>query len=1180
VSITGGWQNIGNGIEIRFRATQGHALTDRWQLLARPNTGTERFHSLEDFVIANPSQNPFNFELDRAGTHLLSTVNFSQSIDNGVVGFNPSLAFNQTRLFHMTWAENLLPVRKGPFAPAPAAPLRMFLMAECVPHDGPLIGNTPANNNNLSFRELLFARFNFLDGLGNNAAPSFYEVDGLGTVSNESLIVELTSDSVSFKVERLELELTMELTNNTTETKRFKNVGGVWQFVGGNPAWAAGNNPTTGASAVAATNEQYQVRLKIDFNLSNTYNRLTIKSFIHSDLQPTVVLEEAETVIPIYAQNLLPNQRYTGGAVADLSPKSHFFTELSKIVQTPAEAYGPVDGDKANKFRVTSLFKRQGANDPKAYAPVDAYVVMQRDPANTQVVNLVLKPFRQPMLGFTPIKYFIYRGIKLTEYLKGTSAADEKLVRDLAGSNPFVTRQWNSHTAFNGAVPFESKAFGYDPDNQVAGDLIDDVYFRQDPSFQLPQAQKGELIGEFFTNAGADTFGFEIILEEGTFQPDLAYVRKISHEIDVTGMLSGTPVQQFAIRQKREEILNYLDPAAFYGLHRSDKGQIKAFDGGVESSYNTDDIYVNIFQKIETANILYVDIRNENGQSYNFYTKYDDGSGNALGIGLTSGSINNQDYATDSWPLIIQPRVSAANANVFDEVFVQLQKDYNKKPILYIEHGRPTSAVTKGRFIADAELGAAAAQTDAIGFRFPNHDLGGGNKIGTAWLLKLHYGIQIDATNSPFPNEVPPTEDYKDNLFGPLSLKLNWKGTFNFSWHAAQDKKFIDASSLGFSQVVNRGLAIEDKAPTTDRILFYANAKDPFVNNNTAFVPYKGLTGGVSKRDNFFEENLLIDGYRLNYDLFQDGGAEIKSLSLAPSSIYPRPLEAMLMLGLGKDEYNALVALAGLDASYPRNVQFEELAGSPFTVNGKTYRKFKVGVRGLNNSGLHHTAFPATDIHVYSIDDLFFFSKKFSDNQPLPTAYIRNYEEALGAEMRVPRNFIIQAVNVATKTITIQGKDLRYEIIPGDQVVIRTSSNNDGNYDVTAVNWTGSDTEIVVNQAIASAADTLGDLHEVEKPYEDFFIAKDIKGALAGTQKMSDIVTAFNTAVDNATNDAAGLIALTNAVNTHAPLIWNRARELCNDNSFDYADDRILYWARIKMLVKLKGHDQVLKSLT
>ncbi|MCP5104826.1 MAG: hypothetical protein GY950_15680 [bacterium] len=966
----------------------------------------------------------------------------------------------------------------------------------------------------------------------------------------------------------------------TTESKVFKFTGGTWQFSGGNPAWATGSAPVTGTSAAAATGDQYHVRISIDLKLTHLHARVKVRPNIYSAIQPAIVLAGAYLQVPIYQKSLLPSQRFTGGGKADLAPKSHFFTDHGNIVQTAAEAYGPVSVDKTNRFRTTALFKRQGGTEPKAYAVVNGFVVIQRDPGNNTVVNLVLKPFQQPMAGFTPVKYFIYRGITLTDFLKGINNTDEKLIRDAAGSSAFISRLWPMHTAQNGAEPFESKALGYDPDNQDpnGADLLDDLFFRQDSNIQFPIATKGEHIGNFFTSGGTGTFGFEIVLEEGEFQPDLAYVRKVSHEISVAGMPAGTDAEKFAVRLKREEILNFMDPAAFYGLHRSDKGIITVDDGaGAKTNLPSEQMYENVIDKFNTKNTLYIDIRNENGQSYNFYGKYDDGNGNAFGIGHSIAVITDQAYASDSWPLIIIP---ATIPNIFYQIFIRLRKDYNKKPILYIEHGRPTTLTTKGRFIAGNHLGTDPNLTNSIGFRMPNHDPGDGNRIGTAWLLKLHYGLQIDAGNTPFPIEVPPTENYKDNLFGPLSLKLNWTGAFKFSWYSAQDKKFIDAGNLGFSHIVNRGLAIEDETQD-DRVLFYAAGKDIFNNTNTAFVPYKGMTGGVSKRNSFFEEALLFEGYRLEYDLFEDNGAEIKSLALAPAAINPRPTEGMLMLGLTKDEYTTLKGLPGLNAVYPRNVQLEELAGSPFTVNGKTYRKYKAGVRGLNNDGNHHTAFPVEDIHVYSVDRFFFFSKDFSDAQALPTSYTRNYEESFGAVKRISPKYRIKYIWVAAKTIGIQGKDLRYEIVPGDKVVIKNAADidNNGTYSVTAVNWTGSDSEIVVDEGISSNTGKLGDLHEVEKPYEDFFIAKDIRPDLNGIQPMPTIVQQFISAVDAAADNAAGLTALTNAVNTFGLEIWNRAREICFNNTFEYADDRILYWARIKMLAALKGHAQVLKSI-
>ena len=1196
VAITGNWQNIGNGIEIRFRNLAGHAGTDRWELLARPNTNNDRFHSLEDFVVANPTVNPFSFQLNRAGTHLLGTINFSQSIDSGVGGFNPSLAHNQTRLFTTLWGENRLPLRKGAFAPKPASPLRMFLMAECVPHDGPTTGETPATNNNLSYREVLFAHFEFRNSSGTGEFQNFIEVDSFGTVLNETMNVDFISDSVTFTTENLEIELKMEFENGTSETKIFKYTGGSWQFSGGNPTWATIDPPKIGTSATLATNEQYQVRFAVKIKADRNQTAITVKPKIFSGFSiynavPLVgsnpLLASGEKRVPVYEQAELPSGRYGEVTPADLAPKSHFFTRHDLITQVAAKAYGPVSGNEANQYRVTTLLN--AASEPQAYAVVDGIVMVQRDPGNNLVVNLILKPFKQAMLGFTPVRYFIYRGIKLDNILRGTNATDEKLVRNQAGASAWIDSLWNLHTAQNGAVPFESKALGYDPVNQNGADLLDSFFYRSDPDFQLPFVSRGAHLGNFLHSNGGNSydFGFEVVLEEGEFQLDLDYVRKTAHLVDVSGLPSGTAAEKFDLRLKREEILRYIDPAAFFGMHNSDKGWLMVDDGaGNKTKLTGGDIFHHVTQKFQTKNALYIDVRNENGLSYNFYGKYDDGTAShfALGVGATA-VVADQKYETHSWPILIQNRPSAAIANDYNEVHLRFRKDYNKKPILYLEHGRPLGTTTKGKFIADADLYPAGAVTNVLGFRYPNHDLGGGNKEGNPWLLKMHYGLRIDATN-PSHNEVPKTEKYLDNFFGPLSLNpnLKWAGSYDFSWLTAQDKKFIDGLALGFEHVADRGVAIEDAGPGLGRVLFYGTAKEVFSNTNVAFVPTNGMTGGVSKKGSFFQEAQLFGGYNLFFDTLDIAGTKITTLKLQESALAGRPLDGMMVLGISKAEYNTLKGLAGFETQYPGTVYLEADAGNPLNSGGKSYDKYKIGVRGMDQDGKAKTAFPASDIFVYSVDNgLFFFSDAFSADEPLPSVYLRNYEEGVGAQKRIPRNFPVKSVNQASKQFLIDGIDLTKEIFIDDKITIKNSGNgkqNDGDYTVTAVTFNGTETVVTVSQAIPGNPATKGELHEMEQPYEDFFIKKDTTvAALGGVAQMKTLVDNFVAAVTAAPNSTAGLANLEAAVNLHAPEILDRARKLCANAASDYADDRILYWARIKMLVALKSHPFLLQSL-
>jgi hypothetical protein len=113
---------------------------------------------------------------------------------------------------------------------------------------------------------------------------------------------------------------------------------------------------------------------------------------------------------------------------------------------------------------------------------------------------------------------------------------------------------------------------------------------------------------------------------------------------------------------------------------------------------------------------------------------------------------------------------------------------------------------------------------------------------------------------------------------------------------------------------------------------------------------------------------------------------------------------------------------------------------------------------------------------------------------------------------------------------------------------------------------------VVVNEVISGTVTPLGDLIAPNKTFEDYFIDKDYEGAIGSTQKMRVTVDAFKASVTAIPNDASAVASLQALINTEAPKILARGRALCSQNSRAYADDRILYWARIAMVVALKSH--------
>ena len=103
-----------------------------------------------------------------------------------------------------------------------------------------------------------------------------------------------------------------------------------------------------------------------------------------------------------------------------------------------------------------------------------------------------------------------------------------------------------------------------------------------------------------------------------------------------------------------------IDPAAFYGMHHD-------INGGIEYRNNSGNkqkadtkalIYEHILNPYLTKNTIYLDIRNENGYSYNYYDNYvgaiaSPDKDKELQIGETNLVLNTKKYYTDNWPIHI-----------------------------------------------------------------------------------------------------------------------------------------------------------------------------------------------------------------------------------------------------------------------------------------------------------------------------------------------------------------------------------------------------------------------------------------------------------------------------------------------------------------------------------------------
>ena len=1161
---------LNDGVQIRFGSHKDHKVGDRWDIYAR--SGTKAFLNLDHYW---EYDEPTPFDLassGQAGTRVMA--------ENAING----LAAAAFQIDSVAWPEGLRPATNSPNQPKSTRPLRLFALGEVVPHDGILTGFTAETNNNFSFRELVFAKFRLTGEDGETGLDSHLDVDHKGTDVTRAFRVEVRTTAGTFATERVRVKLTAHKQGGVEEVHvyLFDTVAGNWRFDPSDPSWATLAPPLevrrTDGTLHAAIGEQFDIHFGGTYSVNKGFSQLEIEVQILSSFRDLAIASASHTV-KVYELVPLPTGTDLAESVTLPAPSSYAFADMASLTQNAQQAFGPVDGQETTRYRTTSLF--HCATEVKAYAVTFGFVMLQRDPANINAVNLILRPFVQPAARFKPVRYFIYRGLRLTDFLAGHSATDEKKIRDRTGASDFIEETWATFLDQNqGATEMPSTVLGYDPGNQKGDDTLDSVFFRVGSGMQLPPAKKGLYLGRFYHQNNYD-FGFEIVLEEGAYLPDLSYARLATHEV----VRSGGTTEDLAYKIKHDEILNFIDPAAFYGLHLHDGGELEVV--GHVGALSREDIFEKVVNRFHTKHTLYVDIRSENGSSLNFYRNYGDSTGNQVAIGDEIGSLARQAYATHGWPILIVDRSADFNTQEeYNEVYLRLRVDDNEKPVLYVDHGNLLTLATHGKFVRGTHLRIGTDPwTWRLGFSFPNTGPAAAKK-GIAWVLRLIYGRLEGSTMPP---TVLQTTKYTDNVFGPVDRTSRWAGGDGLRWFTTQDNRYVDAdSSLGWKQMMECGMA--QQTGSVSRVLLYAVVKDNDTNavvnpdKPEDFVPIRGITDGVSKRESFFAERGLFGVYLLEHDQIEDSSLAVRTLELRQRPVNGYPPTNALLLGLERAQFDTLKALSsqGISSEYFRNILLADKV-SQVSVSGKSYDKYRLGIQGLKtNNGEFGTEFPASDIHAYSTDGHFFYTRAFSEAEPLPTVYARNYEEEKGIRERPARERRIALVDTVANTVTIANSDWTREIVVGDEIKIAKSAKNDGKYPVAAIALTGVDTVITVGGGgVGSDEEPLGCVFTSPKPIEDFFIDLDRDLAISGIARMRDLVDSFGRDIVAIANDAAALAALRDKVEEFAPKILRRA-QLLTQNDRTRADDyeRMLYWARLRMQVELKSHPFCLASLS
>lgn len=701
----------------------------------------------------------------------------------------------------------------------------------------------------------------------------------------------------------------------------------------------------------------------------------------------------------------------------------YFFIDPANLtVQEETEAYGPIllvdnpDGtqssvDPSLKYNITSKF--QLTNETKAFVCVDGQLIVQQSDVDSSLVNLIIKPCFKLNVPIE-VEYYIYRGI-----LKSSLIDDQNnsILPQGSGTNDLINRIWQdppSNTSYS--------TLGYDGGTISGGINIEDIFNFLITGVDSIYVMEGEWFGTF---SNVHKIGFEVILKTNKFSVNLDYVRSYGYEINTTG------INGLNERVKREEILNFIDPVALYGIHFNER--VKYYDPGASNNTQTTTtnsgsnrfIYTKLIEKFFSKNKVYIDIRSEKGYSYNFYQNYKiseiDSDNIQIRVEGGNGVNDNfvlQTYSSNNWPiLILESDHSSGDQN---RLRLKLRINDNISPILYtdtklkkevfvlttnnifnIKEEEASSYLKNDYLIGNIANGASQTEwTNEFSLFFHNTQTGS-NRYYISNYAKLHYYRTV--YNSELPSTVLKNEHYYDSSF--CSIDIPTLGDNN-----AFEKKIESSNPIYVREPNNDDGTgnfqlnmINGAYWDSSRVLFYSTIQY----ENTAFTSEKEFLNAYPQKLNLDSSNYNISELKKRteiicreYEISSLNTIRIPGINFYKSKDLVESgknyKENALLLGFTIDELNSIKIDTQLNNLHQRFIYLNPDATNPYStipdVNNDNaiyrYYKYTVQLQGLDSTGNREIITPlhnGSSITVYSRDNQFFSSKEFSANEALTT---------------------------------------------------------------------------------------------------------------------------------------------------------------------------------------------------
>ena len=682
-----------------------------------------------------------------------------------------------------------------------------------------------------------------------------------------------------------------------------------------------------------------------------------------------------------------------------------FFIDPAKLIntQTDAQAYGPVEGAETIKYRVTSKF--QLSTSTPAIAALDGIVLVQPHATDPMLCNIALKvnDLDDSRTQFDKIDYIIYRGLLRSSFL--TTATTPTLLPADPSNSGLMADIWAHYTKAQADaaklglptnfLPPTADWLGFN--RTVTTQTLEAAFADTSRLAPLASAKAGKSLGTFAAHVDA---GIEFVIFDRFYQPTVADLRRAEmvFEVATTPTSVAGHDDSYETQRTRENILNYIDPAAYYTMHYRKGVEYKDSAGTVHPCSDVPAIMQRLLGSFKTKNCLYLDIRNELGGSLNFY-RDNEGLGadqnKHIALGFDAQNLSPVSYYTNNWPIFSLVDISAASN--LGNLYVAFRQAHNPRPLLYVDYGYgytfptgPELLTNQNRFVDCTDSGKDWSLPLPLKM-LPPTTVGSGHPVWFVKLMCIRQQVPADlATTVP---SAPPRHYNLDGVFGPLRADMLVSKNTNY---ILPGKKYMAGLSGGAIVQIRRIQGADEVTFLAERLAAYGTSStSPFAftalwaprfYDTSPATKWLVQPGVITKQVNLEQNGTSIT--ILRQDLTMDGStvaAPAPSLTLLTQQVQDYILPALTSFSPQRDE-----VFIAFDAV----TKGQEVLLPPRPFEAKKYISAQLKLTGLLANGTYTSTNPLSVLTCYTLDSVVFVTQSAALHLPLekisnPDAYIK-----------------------------------------------------------------------------------------------------------------------------------------------------------------------------------------------